>query len=211
MSGGGERPDPVFDLSGGALCLDFANTLSGRGTQAEIEELGEYGHLVAWGRQAGVLDPDAVTALAELARNRPRQAEAVRRRAITLREAIFRIFARAASGEAPGEGDLAELNGSLGRALGHLRLSVGPTGAGWGWEDDAPTLDRVLWPVAWSAAEMLTRRERLERVRECASGTCRWLFLDRSRNRSRRWCDMKVCGNRDKARRHYRKTKGRRR
>lgn len=41
----------------------------------------------------------------------------------------------------------------------------------------------------------------LERLRIC--GHCGWLFIDRSKNRSRMWCDMAVCGNREKARRHY--------
>jgi predicted RNA-binding Zn ribbon-like protein len=58
----------------------------------------------------------------------------------------------------------------------------------------------MLWPVVRSAAELLTSDE-LGRVRECAADNCAWLFLDRSKNRSRRWCDMAVCGNRDKVRR----------
>jgi predicted RNA-binding Zn ribbon-like protein len=69
-------------------------------------------------------------------------------------------------------------------------------------EHDSPDLDRVLWPAVVSAAELLTSDD-LGRVRECASERCAWLFLDRSKNQSRRWCDMTVCGNRSKARRHY--------
>jgi predicted RNA-binding Zn ribbon-like protein len=60
----------------------------------------------------------------------------------------------------------------------------------------------MLWPIASSAADLLTS-ERLKKVRLCEAKTCTWLFLDESRNHSRRWCDMKVCGNREKARRHY--------
>lgn len=62
----------------------------------------------------------------------------------------------------------------------------------------------MLWPVARSAAELLTSPD-AQRVRECALRSCSWLFVDRSRNRRRRWCDMKTCGNRAKARRHYRR------
>src|SRR5690606_34555848 len=72
-----------------------------------------------------------------------------------------------------------------------------------GWPE-SNALDQVLWPVAVSAAELLTSADR-ERVKECAADTCNWLFLDMSRNRSRRWCDMKECGNRAKARRFYKR------
>lgn len=77
----------------------------------------------------------------------------------------------------------------------------------WGWDDAAPALDRPLWPVARSLAELLTSDE-LPRVRECAADNCAWLFIDTSKNRSRRWCDMAVCGNRAKARRHYARARG---
>src|ERR687888_470126 len=73
----------------------------------------------------------------------------------------------------------------------------------WSWADAAVRLDAPLWPLVRLAAELLVGPE-LERVRECAAGDCRWLFLDTSKNRSRRWCDMKSCGNRAKVRRFYR-------
>lgn len=66
-------------------------------------------------------------------------------------------------------------------------------------------LERILWPIAQSAAELLTSSE-LGTVRLCEAPDCAWLFLDQSCNRSRRWSDMKVCGNRQKARRHYQRT-----
>jgi predicted RNA-binding Zn ribbon-like protein len=88
-------------------------------------------------------------------------------------------------------------------------VEVGAGGERWRWRwagdaESEPALDRVLWPVARSAAELLTSDD-LAAVRECAAPDCRWLFLDRSRNRSRRWCAMATCGNRSKARRHYRR------
>jgi len=61
------------------------------------------------------------------------------------------------------------------------------------------SLEAILWPIAGSAGELLTSDD---------LGTCRWMFVDRSKNRSRRWCDLKVCGNRTKARKLYRRKKG---
>ena len=72
----------------------------------------------------------------------------------------------------------------------------------WVWDEGGRALDSMLWPVARSAADLLTSGE-LQAVRQCAGRACGWLFLDTSRNRTRRWCDMSVCGNRAKARRHH--------
>jgi len=69
------------------------------------------------------------------------------------------------------------------------------------------SLEAILWPIAGSAGELLTSDD-LGRVRQCGGKTCRWMFVDRSKNRSRRWCDLKVCGNRTKARKLYRRKKG---
>ena len=93
------------------------------------------------------------------------------------------------------------------RIEGHLRIEADPEGFGWTWEAPVDRFDRILWPIARSAAELLTSPDVAD-LRECASDRCSWLFLDRSRTRRRRWCDMKVCGNRAKARRHYRRKKG---
>jgi predicted RNA-binding Zn ribbon-like protein len=99
------------------------------------------------------------------------------------------------------------LNRYLGRALGRLRLSVEGDACSWVFADEGDELDRMLWPVAWSAASLLTSAD-IGLVRRCASPRCGWLFLDRSRNRSRRWCDMKGCGNAAKARRYYARRRG---
>lgn len=196
----------MFDLSGGAPCLDFPNTLENRSGERERELLSGYPELVAWARQSGLIDEQDGAALLGEARRRPRLAARVQAKAIELREALFRLFSEVAAGRPPATEDLATLNRSLGRALAHLQVGPGREGMEWSWRMDPADLDRVLWPVARSAAEILTGRER-GRVRECASESCRWLFLDRSRNRSRRWCDMQVCGNRQKARRHYARKK----
>jgi predicted RNA-binding Zn ribbon-like protein len=70
----------------------------------------------------------------------------------------------------------------------------------WKWAGDEDALDRMVWPVARSAADVLVSDEG-SRVRRCAGESCHWFFLDSGRNRSRRWCDMRDCGNRAKARR----------
>jgi predicted RNA-binding Zn ribbon-like protein len=208
----GGRPTPAgyeYELSGGALCLDFVNTVDYRPTSERKELLGTYSDLVAWARQAGALSTTQAAELRRGAERRPRDAETVLQRARAVREELFGVFATAAAGGRLHEEALDPLTQALAAALGRLRLVPAPRGgAAWDWEPDAAALDRMLWPVLRSAGELLTSAE-LARVRECAAARCAWLFLDHSRNRSRRWCDMTVCGNRDKVRRHRQRSRRR--
>jgi predicted RNA-binding Zn ribbon-like protein len=118
-----------------------------------------------------------------------------------LRDAIFRIFAASALERAPERDHLMTLNSVLAEALKHARVVRSPEGFVWSWAEE-DSLDQLLWPVARSAADLLTSDE-LTRTRECGGPACTWLFMDTSKNRSRRWCAMKGCGNRAKSRRHY--------
>lgn len=201
----GSRADKL-GLVGGEFCLDFANTVGSHAGEHPNDRLRGYADLVAWSRHAAILTADEAHQLAEEAARRPAAAAAVLARAVAVREAIYRIFSARAAGRAPDTADLDLLNGALAEALAHARVVATDRGFAWGWAGDATALDRPLWPIARSAAELLTSGE-LPRVRECAAEGCGWLFVDASRNRSRRWCDMQDCGNRAKARRHYARSK----
>jgi predicted RNA-binding Zn ribbon-like protein len=202
-----ESPAPVH-VGGLApqLCLDFANSLDGRLAEHPQESLTNYADLVSWSQRAGVLPQDAAQSLTQQAALRPAAATEVLSHAIALREALYRIFSAVAGQRSPQTADLDLLNDILGEALAVLRITPTADGFAWDWTSDVQRLDRPLWPIAQSAADLLTAGE-LQTVRECAALTCGWLFLDTSRNHSRRWCDMKSCGNRAKARRHYARTK----
>jgi predicted RNA-binding Zn ribbon-like protein len=190
-----------FDLSGGNAALDFANTLAWRQSdERRREDLQSYADLVEWGRQSGIIDEGEAAALLAAAERHPSRAAEVLEEAKRVRESIFDAFANVAAGTPVTDEALAGLNARLPEALSRLRLEAWDEGVVWTWSPE-PALERVLWPVVRRAADLLTS-DRRERVRECASDTCGWLFIDESRNHSRRWCDMKVCGNRDKVRRY---------
>jgi len=144
--------------------------------------------------------------LARRAEQDPRRAAAVYELGIALREAIWGVFSAIASGEAPRDADLALIGDAAAAGRARERLVYDRSGVGWSLPADGDALERPLWEIASSAADVLTSAE-LDRVKECASDTCEWVFLDRSRNRSRRWCDMSDCGNRAKARRFQAKTR----
>jgi predicted RNA-binding Zn ribbon-like protein len=192
--------DAAFELSGGALCLDFANTWGDR-RRPESDRLRSYPSLLAFAGQAGLLGRREATALARHARRAPAAAEGTLASARRLRDVLYRLFAAQARGRRAAPADLAAVNAALRDALPHLRLTRRGGGYSWGW-DGGGELAAPLHPIARSAAELLTSEE-LGRVRECDGATCTWLFLDQSRNRSRRWCSMESCGNRAKAKRHY--------
>jgi predicted RNA-binding Zn ribbon-like protein len=193
-------------LLGGQLCLDFANTVDWRLSDSPGDLLSSYEDLIAWSRHAGILSAARSRKLISESRESPAKAAAVFRRAIALRELIYRIFSRIASGGGPARADVADLNAVLSDSLSRMRLVPLACSFEWGWEEDGARLERPLWYIVQSAATLLTIG-RLDRVRQCNDDHCGWLFFDVSKNRSRRWCSMQDCGNRAKARRHYKKRK----
>jgi predicted RNA-binding Zn ribbon-like protein len=195
-----------FGLSALRLCLDFANTLEGRLTSHPQESFRSYGDLLSWGQLAGAVAPEPASRLGREATRRIAEATATLDRAIALREATYRIFSAVAGMRTPEASDLDHLNAVLRDALAALQVTPTADGFVWAWGGKRQELGFVLWPIAQSAAELLTSVDR-PAVRECAAPDCGWLFLDTSRNHSRRWCDMKACGNRAKARRHYERNK----
>ena len=193
-----------FDLSGGALCLDFANTVSHRHLpQRRAEHLDSYADLVAFADQSKLLPPKLAASLRAHASRDYAGARSAFRKSIVLRESLYRTFSAIAAGMHVPPADVQEINDFALVALQHRKLARTNREYRWEWQfDGSDLLDRILWPVAESAAELLTSEARAA-IRECRAPDCEWLFLDHSRNRSRRWCDMKSCGNRQKARRHY--------
>jgi len=190
------------ELIGGWLCLDFVNTVSWRGSDHSQEWLQSYSKLVSWSQHADILTGNEAHKLFGEAKLCPREASAVLKRAITLREAVHSIFSAIVDHVSPNGADLDTLNAELHEAM--TRTQIAPTTDGYAltYAVNYRALDNMLWSIARSAADLLTSG-RLNRIRKCAAKDCGWLFLDMSKNHSRRWCDMKDCGNRTKARRHY--------
>jgi predicted RNA-binding Zn ribbon-like protein len=177
------RTIETIEFWGNDLALDFANTVEG--DPPRIDHLQSYADLVIWARRAGVL-PATVRPQGDL--------DAARE----LRGAIYRVFRAVAAGDKPSPAALKTL----------LRVHAEAVTAGtiedgaWVWSGRHP--DRPLWPIAVAAVDLL-RSDQLGRLKRCAN--CNWLFLDRSRNGSRRWCSMDECGVHTKMRR-YRARRG---
>ena len=194
-------------LLGDCLCLDFVNTLERRpGGRGGREGLTDYDALLAWARRAGAIDSELAGWLDACAAWAPGVAADALGRARELREAIHAVAAPFAAGETPEADGLDRLNRALSGLLARTGLAAGGTGLARAWTGEADAPERLLWPLAWSAFDLFAGPE-FARLRVCAGADCHRLFLDRSKNRSRRWCAMESCGNVAKARRHRARTR----
>ena len=189
-------------LIGGRLCLDFVNTVDGRKSDSSLvgEKLKDYSDLVAWSHHSGIITAAVAARLIKESKQKPAAAKSVLHRAITLREALHRIFKATAMERAPRSSDLEIVNDELLKARKNERLISTNEGFRWDWIGDEAALDRMLWPITQSAVEFLSTGD-FSRLRECGGEECGWLFEDTSRNRSRQWCHMQDCGNLAKVRR----------
>jgi predicted RNA-binding Zn ribbon-like protein len=193
----------VYDFDAGDLSLDFANTKVWHASEKPEERLNSYADLVAWGEQAGLIAPELARRLYNLAIEQPANSDEGYHFAIQVREALYRIFSNRYAGKSIPEADLAVLNSVVREAMAHLQLTSLAGEFHWKWTAEIDGTNLILWPIARSAAELLTS-DKGSNVRECEDDRgCGYLFIDQSKNHSRRWCSMESCGNRAKARRHY--------
>lgn len=185
-------------------CLEFANTAHWHASDHPLETLQTYHDLLAWARGQQMLSDEAAAHAEGAAQGHLQAAVHMFERAIALREALYAVFVVHIAGQRPAADDLAVINEALRAAQAHRRIIATDDGFGWQWDAADAPLEQVLWPIVQSAAEVLTTPELLARVGQCADDRgCGWLFLDTSKNHSRRWCDINDCGNRAKQRRHY--------
>lgn len=194
----------LFELSGGALCLDFANTW-GNHSDPGTDRLLDYERLLAFASQTRSLSERQIVELSGAAGQKLELANAAHALGRELRHVIYRVFSSQAGGRAIPPEDVERINALIGEALSHRRLERRNGDFVWSWSAlNAEDLRAPIWPIVESAATLLTSCD-FDRVRECNAEDCNWLFLDRSRTGTRRWCSMKSCGNRAKARRYYRR------
>jgi len=183
------------------LCLDFANSRYWRGTGEPTETLETFNDVFTWLAAANALDARTVEAL----KQNWQPSESDHAETIQLREALYRIFSAVAAHAEPASADIEIFNHKLIAAPARTQL-VKQDGAYLWRANLKPILPDLLTPILWTAGDMLAEPRR-DRVRLCANEKCVWLFLDDSKSGTRRWCDMKACGNRAKAHRHYEKKK----
>jgi predicted RNA-binding Zn ribbon-like protein len=201
------RAVSTVPLDGGQLALDFVNTVGGLRDEPpspQDELLTSYEDLLVWCVRLGVISKADAGRLTSAAARDERGARRALKRALELRELIYATFRPIADGGEPPAELLDELRDADRDALAQARLAPAHDNAGshgramrWTWPPPQDFTE-PLQPIAHAAVELLTNGP-LEHVKIC--GNCRWLFLDQSRNHSRRWCSMAECGTQIKQRR----------
>ncbi|HEX5715474.1 MAG TPA: ABATE domain-containing protein [Thermoanaerobaculia bacterium] len=187
-----------FKYVGGDPSLDLVNTVDWTGRGPENERLTDYTRLTRWAEGAGLVSKAEAERLRRAGAARPKEARAAHDAALRLRLVLQRLYSK--------RSDWREFNELLGKALRQLGVSPprkGQMSAEWEWHG-TESLESLLWPVTWSAAILLTSDE-AQRIRVCASLDCGWMYVDRSRNGLRRWCQMETCGTLEKSRRRAEK------
>ncbi|SEW50597.1 CGNR zinc finger domain-containing protein [Chitinophaga arvensicola] len=189
-------------LDGGMLCLDIVNTVDNRKKEMHHDYLNGFKDLLQWYGHTGGLSPKIIHTLERLAKDYPQKAAVVFEKCIALRELLHRLFIAAIANKPPAPADQMQFNAYIAEAYANIEVS---------WKAgarqllfNAPALEQVYWWLVKSAVELLTT-DKSQSIKECPA--CGWLFLDKSRNGSRRWCSMSTCGDVDKVTRNYQRTK----
>jgi predicted RNA-binding Zn ribbon-like protein len=204
MAGKLDPPWPAV-LAGGSLAPEFANTLDWRGRETPVETMTEFRHLLRLGLGTAVLTAAEARSLLTWSERHPSLAQRALERALEVREDIAVLLTALARGAAPDARAVGRLEATCRRAWSARRLVPSATGARWEWAG-ALDPDRVAAAAALDAERLLVDSDRPP-IRICEGDGCGWFFLDVSRNRRRRWCSMKSCGNRAKARRFYHRSR----
>ena len=203
--------DLPFEYVGGDPAIDLVNTVDWTTRGPEQDRLTNFDRVIQWAQGAGILSAKAASSLRAQAHAKPREAEAAYRDVLRGRTVLGRLFRAIAASEPTGEA-LDDFNRLLGRALERMRVapasgkSRARPALHLSWRDGSESLDSVLWPVIWSAASLIVSEE-APKIRICGGPDCGWMYVDRSRNKLRRWCQMETCGTREKSRRRYARTK----
>ena len=204
-------PELPLKYVGGDPSIDLVNTVDWVGDELDHDRIPDYDRLARWAEGPGVITASVGERLRRAAAARPRDAAAAVAAAGRLRWVLQRLFTAVATGRADGTA-LGEFNDLLADALPRMRLTSSSSSSRrqltLTWDGLGDDLASPLWPVVWSAAQLLASEE-ASRIHVCAAPDCGWMYVDRSRNRLRRWCQMETCGTRAKSRRRYRRAKQR--
>ena len=194
-----------LDLKSGHPALEFTNTVNDHASEHPGETLFKYEDLLSWGRRVGLLGGEQIEVLTRRAAEQPGEAASIFRKSLELREAMYRIFVAQAKGKVPADGDLMILNTALSNLTRGAQVVYHSGRFEWQWNFDENDLAAPLSIIVLSAVDLMTS-EHYTRVGQCADEDgCGWLFVDTSKNHSRRWCDINDCGNRAKQRRYQKR------
>ena len=193
-----ERRPGTLSLVAGKLALDFTNTESGRGGAEHFDHLQTAGDLVAWAAHAKIIGEKDAALARRMIKDQNKLARHLIARGRFLRETIYRINSNIVAGKPPAKKLLHSLTATHAEMLATATLTPHEDNYGWAWHPKAQLAAAILGPITLSALNLLLEAD-FSRIKQCRGNHCGWLFYDSTKNKSRQWCDMSVCGNRAKA------------
>jgi predicted RNA-binding Zn ribbon-like protein len=193
-----ERRPGTLSLVAGKLALDFTNTESGRGSAEHLDHLQTAGDLVAWAAHAKIIGEKDAALARRVIKDQNKLARHLIARGRFLRETIYQINSHVVAGKSPAEKLLHSLTAAYAEMLATATLTPHESHYEWAWHPKVELAAAILGPIMLSALDLLLDAD-LSRIKQCRGNHCGWLFFDNTKNKSRQWCDMSVCGNRAKA------------
>jgi predicted RNA-binding Zn ribbon-like protein len=193
-----ERRPGALSLVAGKLALDFTNTESGRGGAEHLDHLQTAGDLVAWAVHAKIIGEKDAALARRIIKGQNKLAHQLTTRGRSLREMIYQINSHVVTGKPPVEKLLHSLTATHAEMLATATLTPHGDNYEWAWHPKSELIAAILGPITLSALNLLLDGD-LSRIKQCRGNDCGWLFFDSTKNKSRQWCDMSVCGNRAKA------------
>src|SRR5580658_2807945 len=179
-----------FQFIAGCVALDLVNTIGNRLGSAR-DYFSTPREVARWVRLAGIESLPRNNRFSRSDLNDIRSG----------RENLYALFAPCATrASAPNARALARLNCDI--VAFSRKRALRRVAGGYQWTVTGSAAERLASLIAADAADLLSSG-RFRLIRRCQDPFCGWLFLDRSKQKNRRWCSMGDCGNRAKARRHY--------
>lgn len=199
------RSIATLQLDGGCPVFDFTNTISNRNDPDYFDYLTKYDDFVDWINKIKLLPKGKMDAIATFSKSHTRKSADTLRQIIEVREVVFKLFSSLAQQQKADRETVDAFNGFFSEALSNMRVEVGRKEVATSFIVSEKTiLKEPLYILVKNAFDILSTQS-FDRIKECP--TCRWLFLDTTKNGKRRWCNMQVCGSNDKARRYYQRKK----
>jgi predicted RNA-binding Zn ribbon-like protein len=196
-----EENQDIFKLrlDGGNLSLNFVNTVQDRYQEPLENYLHNYLDLITWAQFADAINSSQKRILEKIGQKNKGKANQIYEESIQLREAIYQFVISLINQDKNPPANRQLINHWLSKAFSNLELVQVDDSFVLDWKSENFGLESVLWPIIRSFAELITSDAR-HRIKQCSN--CGWVFVDKSKNKRRRWCSMEICGNQVKARRY---------
>jgi len=200
-----KRTIETLELDGGWLCLDFINTVGNRVEVPSICYLPTNNEVLKWAKRVKLFSSKEIREITEYNSKYPDIAEKDHKKIINIRETLYQMFSAIANDFPPTRPVLKKFNKYLSETFNNLKLAVDKNRVVTeDWQKENTGMHQFQFQIIRSAYELL-KSDLLITLKQCDK--CGWLFLDRSKNRSRKWCNMDTCGSSEKSKRYYHKMK----